>query len=197
MNGVRVLRSGATSQDGVPVGMTFFMGSVCLLAAIGDVRMLLKRGVLGAKRVARHLWRMCFGLFIARVLFLRILKPPTEIGFGSGNQPTPVSSSVQDRFILSSQHTPTSSADFLALPGPLHKFCDAYSIALGQSWELAARVFIVCSPHIGRVRSRSGGSSELTYVSLRPVAAPYRLFGGGFQSAAPTSGLGQDIFPPC
>ena len=65
MNGVRVLRSGATSQDGVPVGMTFFMGSVCLLAAIGDVRMVLKRGVLGARRVARHLWRMCFGLFIA------------------------------------------------------------------------------------------------------------------------------------
>ena len=65
MNGLRVLRSGATSQDGVPVGMTFLMGSVCLLAATGDVRMLVGGGVLGAKRVARHLWRMCFGLFIA------------------------------------------------------------------------------------------------------------------------------------
>src|SRR5215469_5330552 len=40
INGLRVLASGATSQDGVPVGMTFFMGSVCLLAATGDVRML-------------------------------------------------------------------------------------------------------------------------------------------------------------
>lgn len=65
MNGVRVLRSGATSQDGVPVGMTFFMGTICLLAAAGDVRMLMRGGVFGAKRIARHLWRMCFGLFIA------------------------------------------------------------------------------------------------------------------------------------
>jgi hypothetical protein len=65
VNGMAVLRSGATSQNGVPVGMSFFMGSICLLAAAGDVRMLLRGGVFGAKRIARHLWRMCFGLFIA------------------------------------------------------------------------------------------------------------------------------------
>ncbi len=65
VNGMEVLRSGATSQNGVPVGMSFFMGSICLLAAVGDVRMLLRGGVFGAKRIARHLWRMCFGLFIA------------------------------------------------------------------------------------------------------------------------------------
>jgi len=65
MNGIRVLRSGASSEDGVPVGMMFFMGTVMLLAAAGDVRMLLRGGVLGAKRIVRHLWRMCFGLFIA------------------------------------------------------------------------------------------------------------------------------------
>src|SRR5580698_5087945 len=82
MNGVKVVRSGASSQDGVPVGMSFFMGSVCLLAAAGDVRMLVGRGVSGAKRIARHLWRMCFGLFIAAGSFfmgpsnrpLRLLK---------------------------------------------------------------------------------------------------------------------------
>jgi hypothetical protein len=64
-NGLKVVRSGASSQDGVPVGMILFMGSVCLLAAAGDVRMLVRGGVFGAKRIARHLWRMCFGLFIA------------------------------------------------------------------------------------------------------------------------------------
>jgi len=68
-NGVKVVRSGASSQDGVPVGMSFFMGSVCLLAAAGDVRMLVGGGVSGAKRIARHLWRMCFGLFIAAGAF--------------------------------------------------------------------------------------------------------------------------------
>jgi hypothetical protein len=65
MNGIKIVRSGASSQDGVPVAMTFFMGSVILLAAAGDLRMLLAGGVRGAKRIARHLWRMCFGLFIA------------------------------------------------------------------------------------------------------------------------------------
>src|SRR5271156_3208861 len=65
MNGLAIVRSGVDSPDGVPVGMTFFMGSVMLLAAAGDVRMLVGGGVVGAKRIARHLWRMCFGLFIA------------------------------------------------------------------------------------------------------------------------------------
>jgi hypothetical protein len=65
MNGINVVRSGASSQDGVPVGMTFLMGSAMLLAAAGDVRMLVRGGLFGAKRIARHLWRMCFGLFIA------------------------------------------------------------------------------------------------------------------------------------
>src|ERR1700729_4052971 len=50
LNGLRVVRSGANSLDGVPVGMTFFMGSVCLLAALGDIRMLVRGGVLGTKR---------------------------------------------------------------------------------------------------------------------------------------------------
>jgi uncharacterized membrane protein len=51
--------------DGVPAGMMFFMNTVILLAAIGDLRMIRAGGVQGTRRVARHLWRMCFGLFIA------------------------------------------------------------------------------------------------------------------------------------
>jgi len=31
----------------------------------GDIRMLVRGGVFGAKRIVRHLWRMCFGLFVA------------------------------------------------------------------------------------------------------------------------------------
>ena len=65
MNGVQVVRSGASSQAGVPVGMILFMGSVQLLAAAGDIRMLVRGGLFGTQRIARHLWRMCFGLFIA------------------------------------------------------------------------------------------------------------------------------------
>jgi hypothetical protein len=35
------------------------------LAAAGDLRLILRRGIVGAQRIARHLWRMCFALFIA------------------------------------------------------------------------------------------------------------------------------------
>jgi uncharacterized membrane protein len=92
MNGLKVVSSGASSQDGVPVGMTFFMGSVMLLAGAGDVRMLLRGGVLGAKRIARHLWRMCFGLFIAAGSFFlgpsnRPLRLLSTVGIGQHLSP--------------------------------------------------------------------------------------------------------------
>ena len=56
--------------DGVPAGMMFFMATVNLLAAVGDFRMILARGIHGTRRLARHLWRMCFGLFIATGSFV-------------------------------------------------------------------------------------------------------------------------------
>jgi hypothetical protein len=45
--------------------MYFFMGSVMLRAGAGDIRMLVRGGVFGAKRIVRHLWRMYLGFFIA------------------------------------------------------------------------------------------------------------------------------------
>jgi len=90
--GLKVLRGGHSSVDGVPVGMMFFMGSICLIAAAGDVRMLVGGGVLGAKRIARHLWRMCFGLFIAAGSFFlgpsnRPLRLLSEVGLGKHLSP--------------------------------------------------------------------------------------------------------------
>jgi len=52
-------------SGGIPGGMMFFMGFITLLAAIGDVRMIQAGALRGPRRLARHLWRMCFGLFIA------------------------------------------------------------------------------------------------------------------------------------
>ncbi|MFN0181908.1 MAG: hypothetical protein ACKVZ0_24160 [Gemmatimonadales bacterium] len=40
-------------------------GTVILLAAIGDLRAIRAGGLRGSRRLARHLWRMCFGLFVA------------------------------------------------------------------------------------------------------------------------------------
>ena len=87
MNGLDAIRSGAGQKYGVPAGMHIFLGSICLLAAAGDVRMLVSDGVSGTKRIARHLWRMCFGLFIAAGSFFmgpsnRPLRLLTEVGIG-------------------------------------------------------------------------------------------------------------------
>jgi len=43
----------------------FVFGSVALLAIAGDIRMLRMGGLAGARRLLRHLWRMCVALFIA------------------------------------------------------------------------------------------------------------------------------------
>jgi uncharacterized membrane protein len=56
--------------NGVPAGMLFFLGTIMMLAAIGDFRMILAGGIQGTRRLARHLWRMCFGLFIATGSFV-------------------------------------------------------------------------------------------------------------------------------
>ena len=99
MNGVAIVRSGVDSPDGVPVGMSFFMGSVMLLAAAGDVLMLASGGIVGAKRIARHLWRMCFGLFIAAGSFFmgpsnRPLRLLTAAGLGQHLSPALFSTGV-------------------------------------------------------------------------------------------------------
>ena len=48
-----------------PPGPYFFIGSVAVLATVGDVRLLMRGGITGTQRIARHLWRMCFAWFIA------------------------------------------------------------------------------------------------------------------------------------
>ena len=64
-HGVRLATGRVAPQPGVPVGMIFFLGSVALLAAAGDLRLLVRGGVFGRQRIVRHLWRMCFSFFIA------------------------------------------------------------------------------------------------------------------------------------
>lgn len=69
--------------NGVPAGMMLFMATILLLAAIGDFRMVRAGGIQGTRRVARHLWRMCFGLFIATGSFfigqMKFIPEPVRI----------------------------------------------------------------------------------------------------------------------
>jgi hypothetical protein len=57
---------------------------VLALAAIGDAKLVLGGGLSGARRIARHLWRMCLGLTLAAGSFFtnalpRLLPPPVHI----------------------------------------------------------------------------------------------------------------------
>ena len=70
-------------SNGVPALMVAFIGMVTMLASIGDWRLLRAGTITGARRLARHLWRMCFGLFIASGSFflgqMKFLPEPLRI----------------------------------------------------------------------------------------------------------------------
>jgi hypothetical protein len=63
--GIEALTSSTGVKYGFPPAPYFFMGSVAVLATVGDIRLLVRGGISGVPRIARHLWRMCFALFIA------------------------------------------------------------------------------------------------------------------------------------
>lgn len=61
-----LIAAGAKAADNpYIVTATIILSSVMALAAIGDFSVVLRRGLSGRQRIARHLWRMCFGLVIA------------------------------------------------------------------------------------------------------------------------------------
>ena len=72
------------ARAGVPAAMMFFLATISLLAGIGDFRMLREGALRGTRRLARHLWRMCFGLFIATGSFFfgqaKFIPKPIRIG---------------------------------------------------------------------------------------------------------------------
>lgn len=63
--GVEALAVGDGRIDGAPAAVFLIFGAVALLGSAGDLRTMRSGGLRGAPRLARHLWRMCFALFIA------------------------------------------------------------------------------------------------------------------------------------
>jgi uncharacterized membrane protein len=76
VGGVKGVTTPGLSPGGVPfrtIGvMSFFLAGVLTLAATGDVRIMRAGPPRGGRRLARHLWRMCFALFIAAGSFFSI-----------------------------------------------------------------------------------------------------------------------------
>ena len=75
-SGVKGVNDPGLSPGGVPfriIGvMSFILATVLTLGAIGDLRVVRSGVPRGRPRLARHLWRMCFALFIAAGSFFSI-----------------------------------------------------------------------------------------------------------------------------
>lgn len=69
MAGIEAANSETGLKDGFHPGQYLMFGAVALLAAAGDVRLIILDGLEGAQRIARHLWRMCVALMIAASAF--------------------------------------------------------------------------------------------------------------------------------
>jgi uncharacterized membrane protein len=79
VGGVKAFNSPRGVLNGVPFQMLFFIATVMILAVIGDVRIMRSGVPRGGPRLARHLWRMCFALFIAAGSFFSIRERVAKI----------------------------------------------------------------------------------------------------------------------
>ncbi|MEM8816531.1 MAG: hypothetical protein AAGE85_11930 [Pseudomonadota bacterium] len=67
--GLEASASSGGTKDGFPALIYFIFGGIAAFAAVLDVRVVVGRGLAGRQRIARHLWRMLFGLLMATSSF--------------------------------------------------------------------------------------------------------------------------------
>ena len=85
VNGIYAFQAFANggTRDGIPAFPFILFGTAGLLATIGDVRIMRSGPLRGARRIARHLWRMCFALLVAALSFFigqaRVIPKPIRI----------------------------------------------------------------------------------------------------------------------
>ena len=77
--GVQIFNLPGRKYQGIPFFMPLFIGAVLLLAAAGDLRVMRAGMPKGTARLRRHLWRMCFALFIAAGSFFSIRRRVAKI----------------------------------------------------------------------------------------------------------------------
>jgi uncharacterized damage-inducible protein DinB/uncharacterized membrane protein len=85
ISGVEAVRSPTGTKDGMPGAAYLVFGTIALLCAMTDIRMLRRGNLSGARRIARHLWRMCLALLIATASFYpgqaKLFSPESRTGF--------------------------------------------------------------------------------------------------------------------
>jgi uncharacterized membrane protein len=62
---IRRLNGPSPDDNGVPAAASMIFALVAVLVAGLDLKVVLRGGIAGVPRIARHLWRMCVSLFIA------------------------------------------------------------------------------------------------------------------------------------
>ena len=80
--GLEALANGGRRNE-IPAFPFFLFGVVGMLGAAGDLRMIRSESLRGARRIARHLWRMSFALLIAAMSFFfgqaKVIPKPIRI----------------------------------------------------------------------------------------------------------------------
>lgn len=70
--GCGVLAVAAIGKGGAAAGMAYplvLFGIAAMIGGVGDRRMIRDGALKGASRLRRHLWRMCFALFLSSIAF--------------------------------------------------------------------------------------------------------------------------------
>ncbi|MBS0295379.1 MAG: DUF2306 domain-containing protein [Proteobacteria bacterium] len=67
--GIGLYLSTRPEITGIQHMATYVIAGIATLSALGDVHLLLRKGLLGRPRIARHVWRMCVALTIAAFSF--------------------------------------------------------------------------------------------------------------------------------
>lgn len=69
ISGILTPTSPAAAQDVPPAGAYYVLAALAMFFGVLDVHVVRRGGVAGKHRIARHLWRMCFAMFIAVTIF--------------------------------------------------------------------------------------------------------------------------------
>lgn len=67
--GVQATHTAKGLLDGYPASLYFTFAAIGLIAIAGDPRLIIRDGIRGKSRIVRHLWRMCFAMFVANGSF--------------------------------------------------------------------------------------------------------------------------------
>lgn len=63
--GLEAMNSEDGRKDGFPAFIYLLFGGIAAIAALSDISNILRKGVAGAQRIARHLWRMSYAMYMA------------------------------------------------------------------------------------------------------------------------------------